>query len=69
MTHPLAHISDEELEKDLAENERDIELCKEALAVGIKTYSNGESIEYWVEVGLSVSKTIRAEIDRRKLES
>lgn len=64
----MAEIPIEELIKDREESLVDIQVCENALLVGIHAYSGGSTRER-LEVNKKIVAKIDAELERRKLEA
>jgi hypothetical protein len=62
----LSHIPNQELLSDLCETQLDIQLCREALSLGILEYSGGKVINR-LQDNKEILTRIRREIEGRKI--
>ena len=68
-TTSLAHISDDELKKDLMETIVDIAVCRRAMKADIASYLSGKcQVSDRLETNLKIEKDILAEMGRRIFE-
>ena len=62
----IEHIPTEELLKDLEETIDDLDIAREAKAMGIVTYNNGaDAVQYRIDTNERIERVIKEELKRR----